>query len=90
MSIRKNKHAKDKELDSAYVLKLALYMVLGSLWLKITSGDTLQFPVPVGLVAGLIFVSHEHFRIDRKIEYAVLLIAMFVGFWLPIGLYITL
>lgn len=78
------------ETDSAYFLKLVLYVIVGSLWIKITKGDGMQIPIPVGFIVGLIFTTHEHFKIDRKIEYAVLLIAMLIGFWAPIGLYINL
>ncbi len=79
-----------QELDSVYFLKLVLYVIIGSLWLKITQGDTAQLPVPIGLGLGLLFASHEHFQIDRKIEIAVLLIATLMGFWLPFGIYISL
>lgn len=78
-----------QELDSIFLFKLVLYMILGSIWIKITKGDT-QIPIPVGLIIGIIFTAHEHFAIDRKIEYAVLLVAMLVGFWAPFGLYLTL
>jgi hypothetical protein len=75
--------------EGLFVFKLALYLVLGSLWLKITNNSSLNLPVPLGLVVGLILASHEHFQIDRKIEYAVLLIAALVGFWVPFGLYVS-
>lgn len=86
------KHHKKQpdELDSVYFLKLVLYMICGSLWLKITQGNTAQIPVPIGLGIGLLFAGHEHFQIDRKIEIAVLLIAMLVGFWAPFGIYVSL
>jgi len=77
------------ELDGVYLLKLALYVILGSLWVKISHGDTLNIPIPVGLIVGLLFAMHEHFQIDRKIEYAILLIAMLVGYFAPYGLYIS-
>jgi len=80
---------KQNETDSVYFLKLVLYLILGSLWLKATHGDNLQIPIPVGLIVGLLFASHEHFQIDRKIEYAVLLVAMLIGFWLPFGIYLS-
>lgn len=76
-----------KESDRAYFLKIVLYLILGSLWLKIGDGQTYQIPVPIGLLVGLIFTAHEHFQIDRKIEYAVLLLSMFLGFWLPYAIY---
>jgi hypothetical protein len=84
------KKIKNKEQDGVYFLKLVLYMILGAFWLKISSGEQLQIPIPIGLLTGLVFIRHEHFQIDRKIEYAVLLISAFVGFWLPFGMYISL
>lgn len=76
--------------DSGYFLKLVLYLILGSMWIKVSDGQAWQFPIPAGLIVGLIFASHDHFRIDRKIEYAVLLVATLVGFWAPIGIYVTI
>ena len=84
------KKAKTKEDDGVFLLKIVLYLILGSLWLKISSGEELQIPIPIGLLTGLVFIKHEHFQIDRKIEYAVLLIACLVGFWLPFGMYVSL
>jgi hypothetical protein len=78
------------ELDSVYVLKLVMYLIVGTLWVRIgNSSNTNQIPIPAGLIIGFIFAMHEHFRIDRRIEYAVLLVAMFVGFWTQVGLVIT-
>lgn len=84
----KNKKTSE-ELDSVYVLKLVLYMILGSQWLRLTLKSGSEIPIPLGALIGLLFASHDHFRIDRKIEYAVLLISMFIGFWLPLGLDLT-
>jgi hypothetical protein len=78
-----------QDLDSVFFLKLVLYLVLGSMWVKVTHADTLSLPLPIGLAIGLFFTSHEHFQIDRKIEYAVLLVAMFIGYFAPFGLYIA-
>jgi hypothetical protein len=76
------------DLDGVYLLKLALYVILGSMWIKLSNGQGLSLPLPVGFVIGLLFSSHEHFRIDRKIEYAVLMVAMLVGYFAPYGLFI--
>lgn len=76
---------KQKESDSAYFLKLVLFLVLGAQWLRITTADY-QVPVPVGFILGLMFAAHDHFQIDRKIEYALLLMSMFISFWLPVGI----
>lgn len=92
MAKTKTKTAKGpaaQELDGVYLLKLALYVILGSMWIKITKGNS-YIPIPIGLVIGLIFASHDHFRIDRKIEYAVLIVAMLVGYFAPYGLYLNL
>jgi uncharacterized transporter YbjL len=78
------------EKDSTYIFKLLFYLVVGSLWLKIKLKSGTEIPIPFGALIGLLFASHERFQIDRKIEYAVLLVAMFVGFWVPSGLELTL
>lgn len=91
MTKRKHHIKRAAELDSAYILKVLLYMILGSQWLYITNIEqNYQLPIPVGLIIGIFFARHEHFRIDRKIEYTVLLITMFVGFWMPMGIKIVL
>lgn len=74
--------------DGVFALKLAVYIVLGSIWAKI-SFDNLQIPVPIGLIIGMLLTTHEKLKIDRKIDYAVLLVAALIGFWAPFGLYIV-
>lgn len=75
--------------DGVYLFKLAFYLLLGSIWIKLSAGTSLSVPIPIGLAVGLIFTAHEHFRIDRKIEYAVMLVAMLFGYFAPYGLYIN-
>jgi hypothetical protein len=78
------------ELDGVYFLKLVMYVVVGSQWVWLVDSQlTKQIPLPLGLCVGVVFALHDHFKIDRKIELAVLLIAMLIGFWANIGLYIT-
>ena len=91
-AVTKKKAVKAKtELDGVFILKLGLYVILGSLWLKIhKDGSNFQLPLPLGLAIGLLFTSHEHFRIDRKIEYAALIIAALFGFLAPYGLFIRI
>jgi hypothetical protein len=79
--------AKSEEPDSVYFLKLVLYFLLGCLWLQIGGEDGI--PIPIGLVIGLTFASHDHFRIDRKIELAILLIAVVLSGIAPIGFVLT-
>lgn len=78
------------EPDSIYFLKLVLYVVLGSFWLKFSQpiplGDFLIHGFPLGLIVGLLFASHDHFQIDRKIEYALLILVTVITFFLPAGL----
>ena len=81
---------KTKTSDSAYILKLVLYLIIGSQWVFVVDQDlNRQIPLPVGFVVGLFFASHDHFKIDRKIEYAILLVAMLVGFWSNSGWYVS-
>lgn len=79
-----------EEPDSLFFLKLVVLLIVGSQWIFINSSDSWQIPIPIGLVLGLVMVTHEHFQIDRKIEYALLIIASFIAFWLPVGLVINL
>ena len=66
-------------------------MILGSQWVRFSGVDGAnELPIPIGLIIGLWFANHDHFRIDRKIEYAVLLVAMLVGFWTRVGVYVQL
>lgn len=83
--------AGDSGSDMEFLLKLTLYVIMGSLWLKITHlGTSLSIPIPVGLLVGLLFTVNERFRVDRKIEYAVLIVAALFGFLAPFGLYMNL
>ena len=77
------------ETDSTYVLKLVVYLIIGSQWLRIAHGSS-EIPIPVGFILGIYFTTKEHFQIDRKIEYAVLLMSVFLGFWLPIGVSVAI
>ncbi|TAH33214.1 hypothetical protein EYC59_05445 [Candidatus Saccharibacteria bacterium] len=89
--MKKPKKQPKPNLDGAFILKMVLYVILGSLWIKIgTEGTGLHIPLPIGLGIGLLFASHEHFRTDRKIDYAVLVTAALFGYLAPYGLYISL
>jgi hypothetical protein len=80
----------DSNFDGVYLLKMTLYLLMGSIWVKISSGSDVDVPIPIGLIIGLAFTLHEHFQIDRKIEYALLLAAMLFGYFAPYGLYVNL
>lgn len=81
----------NQEIDGVFVLKIALFVILGSVWLKVTKDSSgLHVPIPVGMIIGLLFTVHEYFRVDRKIEYAVLVCAALFGYLAPYGLFIKL
>ena len=92
MPTKKKKITQQSETDSAYFLKLVLYVVLGSVWLKFADpliiGNVVINGLPIGLVLGLIFASHDHFQVDRKIEYAVLLVVTILSYFAPSGILI--
>lgn len=89
---KKKSTNQQNESDSAYILKLVLYVVLGSLWIKFADpifvGDIVINAIPIGLVIGIIFASHDHFQIDRKIEYATLILMTIISYFLPAGIVI--
>ena len=91
MAKPKSKKKPVVEADSAFFLKLVMYLIIGAQWLRLTTdGGNTQIPLPIGLFVGILFLSHDHFRIDRKIEMAVLLVAMFVGFYGQVGVFINI
>jgi hypothetical protein len=65
-----------EESSGVYFLKILLYFILGTIWIKINGKPVL----PIGLILGLLFSSHEHFQIDRKVEYGLLLVASVLAF----------
>ena len=84
---KKKPKQKAQELDSEYVLKMVVYLILGSIWVRLSAhGQNWEVPIPIGLMVGILLASKEKFQIDRKLEYAILLMSMFIGFWLPLGL----
>jgi len=80
---------KQADIDGLYLLKLVLYVLAGSLWIRVST-SSIEIALPIGFMLALIIATHEKFRIDRKIEYAVLVLAMLVGYFAPYGLYISL
>ena len=64
-----------RETDNAYFLKILIYLVLGTIWIKVNG----YIVFPVGLLLGVLIAQHDHFAIDRKIEYAVLIVAAVLG-----------
>ncbi len=86
----KKKQKQPVEPDSVFFLKLIFYFILGAIWIRLidVGANEVSFSVPIGLFIGILFARHEHFMIDRKIEYVVLLVAMVLSFYLPVGILI--
>ncbi len=78
------------EPDSTYLLKLVLYVLLGTFWLKLADPVVwLGLPIgaiPFGLLIGLVLVRwFEKYPTDRKIWYAILVVVTIIGNFLPTG-----
>lgn len=81
------------ETDGTYFLKLVVFVLLGTFWLKFALPVAwLGLPlsgVPVGLLVGLILVSRfEKYQADRKIWYAILLMVTIISYFVPAGIVI--
>lgn len=81
------------ESDGEYLLKLILYVLLGSFWLKFAQPLTwmnMTFnALPIGLVLGLIIISRfEKFQSNRKIWYAVIIVVGIISYFVPAGIVI--
>jgi hypothetical protein len=80
----KSKKSALVETDNVYFLKILIYFVLGTIWVKI---DGMPI-IPIGAILGVVIAQKDHFAIDRKVEYAVLIVAAVIGLigW---GLYLA-
>lgn len=80
------------EQDGVYLLKIVMYVIFGSLWIKLGAplhiGPLTISGIPFGLFVGLIFATHDHFQVDRKIEYTILILMAIVTYFLPAGIVI--
>lgn len=89
---KKNKKSSENETDGEFLLKIVMYVLLASFWIKfgepIDAGIIPLGGLPVGLFIGLLIASHERFQIDRKIEYVVLIVITIVTYFLPAGIVI--
>jgi hypothetical protein len=64
-----------RESDNSYFLKILIYFILGTIWIKFNGYVVL----PLGLILGVVIAQKDHFAIDRKVEYAILIISAVVG-----------
>lgn len=75
------------ESDFAFLVKAALYLILGLTWLSVNGHRV----VPVGVILGFAFSKVDALRIDRKIEYALLVVGALLGLvFTGIGLTISI
>ncbi len=86
----KKRKVQPVEADSAYFLKLILYVLLGATWIRFATPlhlGTFQLNgAPLGMLFGIVLASHDHFTMDRKIEYAILIIMTILTYFLPAGI----
>ncbi len=81
------------ESDSTYFLKLVVFVLLGTLWLKFAQPLVVAgIPfggIPLGLLVGLLLVrGFEKYQSDRKIWYAILLVVTIISHFVPAGIVI--
>lgn len=81
------------ESDSTYFLKLVVFALLGTLWLKF--GQVISWMgvplhgIPLGLLLGIILIwRFEPHQSDRKIWYATLLLVTLICYFVPAGIVI--
>jgi hypothetical protein len=93
--VRAPKQARERvfESDSTYFLKLVVFVLLGTLWLKFQQPVVwLGIPlggIPLGMLIGLILVSRfEKYQSDRKIWYAILIVVTILCYFVPAGILI--
>lgn len=86
------RRVKSVESDGGFFLKLILYIILGSLWLKFASpiqiGAIIVNGIPIGLIIGLLIARRDQSQVDRKIEYAILVVITILAYFLPSGIVI--
>jgi len=84
----KRKKKQPIEPDSIFFMKIVFYFLLGAMWLRIVNfgPNDVDFAIPIGLLIGIFFARHEHFMIDRRIEYVILFLATILSFYLPVGI----
>jgi hypothetical protein len=78
------KKSSAKETDSVYFLKMLIYFVLGTIWVK-HNGYVI---LPVGAILGVVLAQKDHFATDRRHEYPMLIVSAVIGLigW---GLYLA-
>lgn len=84
-----SKQKQPREPDSVFFLKILVLLIISTMWLRFSSNGELsgtELNLPLGGAAAFVLVQFDHFAIDRKIEYVVVLISSFISFFLPVGI----
>lgn len=92
-SISRRGYEKVYESDSTYFLKLVVFVLLGTFWLKFAQPIVwLGIPlggIPIGMLIGVLMVRRfERYQNDRKIWYAILLVVTIISHFVPAGVVI--
>lgn len=74
---QKQKNRKFYESDLAFLIKSALYLILGTVWIAWGGHRWL----PIGVIVGFGLTKIEVLRINRKIEYALLVVGALFGLY---------
>ncbi len=77
MNPKKQKQTKFHESDIAFLIKSALYLILGTVWISWGGYRWL----PIGVIVGFGLSKIEVLRINRKIEYALLVVGALFGLY---------
>lgn len=92
-SVSRRGYEKIFESDGTYFLKLVVFVLLGTFWLKFSQPVSwLGMPFggfPIGFLVGLILVNRfEKLQTDRKIWYAILVVVTIISYFAPAGIVI--
>lgn len=90
-AISRRGYEKSFETDSTYFLKLVVFVLLGTLWLKFQQPVSwMGLPlngIPLGMLVGLLLVGKfEKYQSDRKIWYAILIVVAIICYFVPAGI----
>ena len=77
MKKQKSKYRKYTESDFAFLVKAALYLLLGTVWIAWGGHRWL----PIGVLIGFGLSKVEGLHINRKIEYALLVVGALFGLY---------
>lgn len=90
-----NRHGRERvyEKDSAFFLKLAVFVVLSTLWLRLSHpleiGAISISGIPLGLLIALLLVVRiEKYQFNRKIWYVTLIMMAILTSFTPVGVLI--